>query len=63
MLAEFVSSLIRENLIDEYHLFVNPAVLGQGMAIWSGLQEKRALSPVAVTAFDCGIVVMKYVKV
>ncbi len=30
--ATFVSALIKEDLIDEYHLFVNPAVLGR----WNG---------------------------
>jgi len=29
--AGFVSSLIKENLIDEYYLFINPTVIGKGM--------------------------------
>lgn len=30
----FVSSLIKENLIDEYYLFINPSALGRGMTIF-----------------------------
>lgn len=32
--AGFVSSLIQEGLIDEFHLFVNPAAIGAGLAIF-----------------------------
>ncbi|MEJ7681861.1 MAG: dihydrofolate reductase family protein [Segetibacter sp.] len=38
--AGFVSSLIRNNLIDEYHLFVNPAALGNGMTIFKDLENR-----------------------
>ena len=37
--ASFVSSLIEAGLIDEYHLFVNPAALGSGMSIFGDLKE------------------------
>ena len=29
--GQFVSSLIKDRLIDELHLFVNPTILGSGM--------------------------------
>jgi dihydrofolate reductase len=41
--ARFASALIKHNLIDEYHLFVNPAAIGKGMSIYNALEEK--LSP------------------
>lgn len=56
----FVSSLIKQGLIDEYFLFVNPVVLGQGMPIFEGVAYKQHLTLVEAIAFDCGIVVLRY---
>ncbi len=58
--ATFVASLIRHGLIDEYHLFVNPAAIGRGLAIFSELDGKQELTLVDATPFDCGIVVLHY---
>ena len=58
--AGFVSSLIKEGLIDEYHLFVNPVALGDGMSIFTGLIEPRTLVMKKATPFSCGIVVLHY---
>ncbi len=58
--AGFVSSLIKEGLIDEYHLFVNPAALGNGMRIFGDLGKSLNLTLVRVQSFDCGIVVLCY---
>lgn len=56
----FVSSLIKEGLIDEYHLFVNPAALGSGMPIFEELNSWQALTLKHSIAFECGIVVLCY---
>ncbi len=58
--ATFVSALIRHGLIDEYHLFINPAAIGKGMAIFNELDGKQNLALVKSIAFDCGIVVLNY---
>jgi dihydrofolate reductase len=58
--ARFVGGLIRENLIDEYHLFVNPAAIGKGLSIFGELGAYRKFSVAAVKLFDCGITVMHY---
>lgn len=58
--GQFVSSLIRENLIDELHLFVNPAVLGAGMPIFQGVNGKQAYRLIKSTPTECGIVVLTY---
>ncbi len=58
--ANFVSNLIRYNLIDEYHLFINPAVLGSGKTIFKEREERLNLKLIAATAFSCGIVVFCY---
>src|ERR671921_24525 len=44
--ASFDSSLIKEGLSDEFHLFVNPAAIGNGMTIFkelNGMQKKNSL--------------------
>ena len=58
--ATFVSALIKHGLIDEFHLFVNPAVIGSGMAIFKELDSKQNLILAKSKAFDCGIVVLSY---
>ena len=60
--ARFVSGLIRENLIDEYHLFVNPVAIGKGLSIFAEVSGKLPLTLVAARAFACGITVMEYGK-
>lgn len=58
--ASFVSSLIRENLIDEYNLFVNPTAIGSGMSIFAGLEQKKSFQLTHAQAFECGIVALRY---
>ncbi len=59
--ASFDSSLIKAGLIDEFHLFVNPAAIGYGMTIFkdlNGMQKKFTL--IKSIVFDCGIVLLHY---
>ena len=56
----FVTALIKHGLIDEFHLFINPAAIGSGMSIFNGLERKQDLVLVKSIAFDCGIVVLNY---
>ena len=58
--ASFDSSLIKENLIDEYYLFINPAAIGNGKTIFKDLKEIRKLSLIESIAFDSGIVLLHY---
>ncbi len=58
--ATFVSSLIKEGLIDAFYLFVNPVAIGNGMAIFRGLDAKQNLTLVESIAFDCGVVGLHY---
>jgi dihydrofolate reductase len=60
--ANFAANLIKYNLIDEYHLFINPTAIGKGMAIFNELEGKLNLKLVKATAFECGIVVLCYHK-
>ena len=58
--GKFVSSLIKENLIDELHLFINPVVLGNGLPIFQSVTSKQNFDLLDVKRFDCGIVVLCY---
>ena len=59
--ATFVSVLIKQKLIDEFHLFINPTAIGTGMTIFKELDSKQDLKLVKSTSFDCGIIVLDYV--
>jgi dihydrofolate reductase len=59
--AEFVTSLIENDLIDEYNLFINPSVIGQGLGIF-GIGNTKYLRASTTRLFDCGIVLVKYLK-
>src|SRR5579862_9309463 len=41
--ATFDSSLIKEGLIDEFHLFVNPAAIGNGLPVFRNIAKKQPL--------------------
>jgi dihydrofolate reductase len=58
--ATFVSALIKHRLIDEFHLFINPTAIGNGMTIFKELDSKQDLTLVKSISFDCGIVVLNY---
>ncbi|MEH1794055.1 dihydrofolate reductase family protein [Nostoc sp.] len=58
--ATFVSALIKQGLIDEFHLFINPIAIGDGMTIFKELDSKQYLKLVKATSFNCGIVVLNY---
>ncbi|MBK7094534.1 MAG: dihydrofolate reductase family protein [Saprospiraceae bacterium] len=56
----FVSSLIKEGLIDEFHFFINPVAIGSGMTIFKDLKSRQDLKLVKSRSFECGIVVLNY---
>lgn len=58
--ATFVSALIKHGLIDEFHLFINPTAIGNGVTIFKELEHKQNLALVKASSFDCGIVVLHY---
>lgn len=60
--ATFVSNLVKENLIDEYYLFVNPVAIGNGMTIFGNIEEKFPLKLIEAKAFACGETMINYAK-
>ena len=58
--ASFVSGLIKAGLIDEYNLFVNPAVVGNGMPIFKEISSRLNLELIKAQAFSCGVALLRY---
>jgi dihydrofolate reductase len=58
--ASFDSSLIKLGLIDEFLLFINPVVIGNGMTIFKDLNEIQKFNMVKSIAFDSGVVLLHY---
>lgn len=55
-----VHSLDRENLIDEYWLFVNPVILGVGIPLFKGSDRTKELELLATREFSSGVVALQY---
>ena len=58
--ASFDSSLIKEKLIDEFYLFINPVAIGNGMTIFKDLNEIQKYTLIESKVFECGIVLLRY---
>jgi dihydrofolate reductase len=56
--ATFVSNLIKEQLIDDYYLFVNPVAIKNGLTIFGNISEKLHFDLVDTKSFRCGIVLL-----
>jgi dihydrofolate reductase len=58
--GEIVSGLTRLCLIDEYRLFVCPAVLGSGKSLFAGLNDTLNLELLKAQPFTSGVVLLYY---
>lgn len=58
--SSFVSALLKERLIDEFHFFVNPIALGRGVPVFSELEVWQALRLKKAITYDSGIVLLNY---
>jgi dihydrofolate reductase len=54
-------SLIQQNLIDGYWLFVNPVILGQGIPLFTGIKDKTELKLLTSRQFTCGVTELNYI--
>lgn len=53
-------SLMNENLIDGYWLFVNPIILGQGIPLFKNIKDKTKLELLTTQQFNCGVTELNY---
>lgn len=54
------NALMRENLIDVYHLMVHPIVIGHGNHLFGNSDDMRKLKLIDAKPFATGIVVLKF---
>ena len=55
-----VHSLLAENLIDDFWLFVNPVLIGQGIPLFSNIKNRITLNLLSSHAFASGVVCLHY---
>ena len=55
-------SLLNEGLIDEFWLFVNPVILGQGRPLFKNITGTTKLEFVESKLFACGVIALHYRK-
>jgi len=53
-------SLLSNGLIDEFWLFINPVLLGQGMPLFKDVNEKIKLKLIESKTFTCGVIALHY---
>jgi dihydrofolate reductase len=56
--ANFVNSLISDNLVDEYYFFIHPIAIGEGLSIF---KDQKQLKLESITPYDSGKVLAKYI--
>ena len=55
-------SLLNQDLIDEFWLFVNPVILGQGIPLFKNITGTTKLKFVESKTFACGVIAIHYEK-
>ncbi|HEY7631279.1 MAG TPA: dihydrofolate reductase family protein [Thermoleophilaceae bacterium] len=58
--AGLAATFIRLGLVDEYHLFISPVVLGGGTPYWPDLDERIKLELVESRTFASRVVYVRY---
>lgn len=58
--AELAAEFMRQNLIDEYRLYVHPVILGQGHPLFGSASAPTSLRLVDHRPFGNGVVLLRY---
>jgi dihydrofolate reductase len=56
-------TLMADNLIDDYWLFINPILLGKGIPLFNDIKDKIKLKLVKTIPFASGVVCLHYEKI
>ena len=55
-------TLMQQNLIDDYWLFVNPLLLGKGIPLFAGIKDIMQLKLLTTKVFPSGVIALHYEK-
>ena len=58
--ASIVQALARADLVDEYHLYVHPVLLGQGTPLFRAGDERQDLELTGLTRYANGVIATTY---
>ncbi len=58
--ADLMSSLIDQNLVDEYRIIINPVILGSGRTLFHDLKSRINLRLVETRTFKSGNILLVY---
>jgi dihydrofolate reductase len=56
-------ALMQENLIDDFWIFVNPVLLGQGIPLFKDIRQRTKLKLIKNHAFSSGVVCLHYGRI
>lgn len=57
------NSLLKTGVVDEFWIFVNPILLGQGIPLFKDISENVKLSLIETKRFDIGVIALHYAKI
>jgi len=58
--ANFATSLIQLDLVDEYRLALNPTILANGKAPFKGLEQRKKLKLIHSKPLKSGLIILRY---
>ena len=58
--AHLAATFLRENLIDEYRIYVHPVVIGEGTPLFPPAETRIALRLEETHTFASGVVLLRY---
>ncbi|GAA3019462.1 dihydrofolate reductase family protein [Streptomyces fulvorobeus] len=60
--ADLAATFMRHDLIDAYHLYVHPVLLGRGRPLFPDSASRTALVPAGSRTFGNGVVLLRYTR-
>ena len=58
--GDVVTSLINSDLVDEFHLWVHPVIIGSGKRLFKELRDTLNLTLLETKSFPSGVIVLRY---